>query len=1105
MKRITWFILLAALMVCEPAAGQIVSKNLSLAGFVGYQTLYGSQSINPTQSETLTDLATWRDSRNGKEYALVGLSTAGTGSGVAMVDVTNPNSPAYVKTIRHPGGNSANTPADLQVYNNFLFIAQNPQPTYWVDLIAAVDDPGIPTAGYKNDITTGKSIHNLFVNKEQQLLFLSFFVPDSSILVYDISGVPNTAPVFKGKIPQVISGARSHDLYARKFGADSGRVYDASLRSITVSSYRWANGTFTVGAKVAHKYNPRRGINPSDFSNPSKIIPENKRLVHTTWLGAGNTYLFGTNEQYGGSNSQTYWINPDTVHDYQRGNYLYVWDINNIYASADPNGFRYPIKQVYEVRENSNTGAFASSPNAYFSELSNEKANSIHNLASRGTIVADTLYVAYYTKGIRVLNATNPTNMSEIAYYDTPGLGTYVYPVYNGPWGVDPFLPSENILASSSDGLYVFRKTGVFSGTISVNTRWTNQIILLTNVTVAAGVTLTIDPGTTVKVCAGTSLTISANAKLIAKGTSTQRITFTGTTATPGFWNGIIINADATADTLQRCDIEYAVTGVNINYTGNSNNVTVEKCKIRNNSVSGIVVGGNNYSGATAHPLISNNTISNNNGGSGIELVDYAKPTITGNRIENNGYAGIEGTSNNSAIVTYNYISGNLDFGVRFSYSSFVELHRNTIKANYGNGISCFSNSNLYAYGAVTDTTKGRNDVTLNSGAGIYASSCAPLFGYPSGQLGNNWIHDNTSYEAQQVGAGYQLWAQNCYWSGQQSNVTGAVYTSPVLSSQPSPVGWGKGSSHDPTYLIVSPPGTIAETPPVGSDYSSNGSLAKSEALATSVTSINWTQELKAAIEEGLNSGDWSKAGEILAKLHRELQAARVPDVDFALVNTYANDRAVAAFIRKMLALVLMEKDLVGRNISTALTKLAAFAQSNTENAAELIANTGMIHLYRQNDLAAAQNVLAILQAMAQNGDAMATENAEAFGMILQRYQQRQAIISQRGSLEKPVVAPSQALTPPTTPALAQNYPNPFNPETTIRFHLHERRKVRLVIYDLAGHHVRTLVDGELAAGEQTISWDGRDQQGRLMASGVYFYELLVGNKVERKKMTLIR
>jgi flagellar hook assembly protein FlgD len=48
-------------------------------------------------------------------------------------------------------------------------------------------------------------------------------------------------------------------------------------------------------------------------------------------------------------------------------------------------------------------------------------------------------------------------------------------------------------------------------------------------------------------------------------------------------------------------------------------------------------------------------------------------------------------------------------------------------------------------------------------------------------------------------------------------------------------------------------------------------------------------------------------------------------------------------------------------------------------------------------------------------------------------------------------------------------------------------------------------VESELPAGAQTLRWDGRDQQGQTVASGVYFYELVVGNKVERKKMMLIR
>lgn len=158
-----------------------------------------------------------------------------------------------------------------------------------------------------------------------------------------------------------------------------------------------------------------------------------------------------------------------------------------------------------------------------------------------------------------------------------------------------------------------------------------------------------------------------------------------------------------------------------------------------------------------------------------------------------------------------------------------------------------------------------------------------------------------------------------------------------------------------------------------------------------------------------------------------------------------------------------------------------------------------MIHLYRQNDLTAAQNVLAQLQTMAQNGDATAAEHVKHFGRILQDYQGHQA----NTDLAKPI-SPALAKLP-ANPALAQNYPNPFNPETTIRFHLRERQKVRLLIFDLNGKRVRTLVENELSAGAQALIWDGRDQHGKTIASGTYFYELTVGNKVERKKMTLVR
>ncbi len=76
--------------------------------------------------------------------------------------------------------------------------------------------------------------------------------------------------------------------------------------------------------------------------------------------------------------------------------------------------------------------------------------------------------------------------------------------------------------------------------------------------------------------------------------------------------------------------------------------------------------------------------------------------------------------------------------------------------------------------------------------------------------------------------------------------------------------------------------------------------------------------------------------------------------------------------------------------------------------------------------------------------------------------------------------------------ALAQNYPNPFNPSTTISFALPAAGKTTLMIYSLTGQHVQTLMDGEMNAGRHNVTWNGRDQTGSVVSSGVYFYSLVV-------------
>ena len=91
--------------------------------------------------------------------------------------------------------------------------------------------------------------------------------------------------------------------------------------------------------------------------------------------------------------------------------------------------------------------------------------------------------------------------------------------------------------------------------------------------------------------------------------------------------------------------------------------------------------------------------------------------------------------------------------------------------------------------------------------------------------------------------------------------------------------------------------------------------------------------------------------------------------------------------------------------------------------------------------------------------------------------------------------------------SLSSNYPNPFNPQTLITFILPKPAFVNLEIYNTLGQRVRNLTDGFRQAGTHSVTWDGRDENGRKVASGVYLYRLVVdrGRSAQTRKLLLIR
>jgi hypothetical protein len=104
---------------------------------------------------------------------------------------------------------------------------------------------------------------------------------------------------------------------------------------------------------------------------------------------------------------------------------------------------------------------------------------------------------------------------------------------------------------------------------------------------------------------------------------------------------------------------------------------------------------------------------------------------------------------------------------------------------------------------------------------------------------------------------------------------------------------------------------------------------------------------------------------------------------------------------------------------------------------------------------------------------------------------------------------PGDEIDAPRNTSLAQNFPNPFNPMTRIEFDLARDGQVSLTIYDVAGRLVRTLIDAPMTRGryigENAAVWDGFDESGQRVSSGVYFYRLNAPDFIATRKMVMMK
>ena len=93
----------------------------------------------------------------------------------------------------------------------------------------------------------------------------------------------------------------------------------------------------------------------------------------------------------------------------------------------------------------------------------------------------------------------------------------------------------------------------------------------------------------------------------------------------------------------------------------------------------------------------------------------------------------------------------------------------------------------------------------------------------------------------------------------------------------------------------------------------------------------------------------------------------------------------------------------------------------------------------------------------------------------------------------------------PQNLTLLQNYPNPFNASTVISYALSKPNRVKLDVFNILGQLVCTLVDDHQSAGHKSEQWDGRDDHGQQIASGVYLYRISAGEFTMTRRMVLLR
>lgn len=624
----------------------------------------------------------------------------------------------------------------------------------------------------------------------------------------------------------------------------------------------------------------------------------------------------------------------------------------------------------------------------------------------------------------------------------------------------------KNIIRSSgitSVDLYINDYTITSNTTFAVGTWYINN-----SITVSAGVSLTIQPGTILYFENGASL--SVNGTLYANGGSLSTpVIFDFISPNTSTKNGIKFNSGSSGF-LSYCNISNGYYGVYCNGSGSLR--PINYCTISNNKI-GIYL---------------------NNVGTPINQISH-------NTITANSFYGIYMYSSLPKNICYNTISDNM-YGVRCEMNSTPYLYYNIIENN-SCGIFCYGTSPAHFTNSNGDSL-GHNVVKWN-GAGISAGNGSHVFLGFTNKRGLNSVYDNTSYEvlaaySSNIIARYNWWGTNPHF---QTSYGGTIDHSFALPSDPNG-GMGKAA-------------VIANSDQEGIEYE----VSFEHAVADSDTTQVFDSEFEEALSYLVNDKFEEAIIQYLQKFKKEKNTRKRIYALEQLVDCYrsAEKNDFIDFLDKEIRPNLSKNsEIYAKTIE--LENLFLISDRKYEKAIEnytvlrnnfsnyeciykqALFNMWYIYYNELRDTLEAKGCLSELQTRYPDDDL----TLHCLVLLGEINSPRQFLTRRSHDLgKKELVSESKV---PEKYTLLGNYPNPFNPMTTIKYALPYQSVVEIVIYDIMGRQVKSFTISSQSPGYQGIIWNGANENGRQVSSGIYLYRIniksLENNEVFVKTSKLI-